>query len=135
MKKLFLLLFMVGAGFTSQAQAYSDAEINEKFVKDLYQLATEVDGMTDQVTAEGGVISIHKSSGTVSLARVRDESLPVNIEHYKFKLLTHNGKSIELKDGLTLNKVVDKFYDVLRRVKESSKEDNKELIMSIIEGL
>ena len=135
MKKLFLLLLMVVTGLTANAQAYSDAEINEKFVTDLYQLATEVSEMTDQVTAQGGIISIHKSAGTVSLARERDKSLPVNIEHYKFKLLISNGKSIELEDGLTLNKVVDKFYDVLRQVKETSKEDNKELIRNILNGL
>lgn len=135
MKKLFLLLFLISIGITANAQRYTDAEINEKFVKELYQLATEVGDMTDQVTANGGVISIHKSNGTVSLARERDKSLPVDIEHYKFKLLTSNGKSIALEDDLMLNKVVDKFFNVLSKVKESAKEDNNKQIQSIIDGL
>ncbi|WP_299902466.1 hypothetical protein [uncultured Aquimarina sp.] len=135
MKKLMLLLFLVGAGVTANAQRYTDAEINEKFVKELYQLATEVGEMTDQVTAEGGVISIHKSKGTVSLARERDKSLPVDIEHYKFKLLTSNGKSIALEDDLMLNKVVDKFFNVLTKVKEGAKQNSNAEIRAILDGL
>ena len=133
MKKLFLLLFMLGAGIATQAQTYSWQELHELHENELYPLAKDVAEITDKVIANGNVISIVKSTGTTSLVKELDKTVP--IEFYNYKLLTSTGRELKLTDPLMANKVVDKFFDVLRRVKESSKINDEKEIRAILESL
>ncbi len=133
MKKLFLLAFMLCAGLTTQAQTHNWAELSELYDTELYPLAKDVADITDKVIAHGNVISIVKSTGTTSLVKELDKSVP--IKFYNYKLLTSTGRELKLTDPLMANKVVDKFFDVLRRVKESSKTDDKKAIESILDSL
>ncbi|TSE07999.1 hypothetical protein [Aquimarina algiphila] len=136
MKKLFLLVLLLGAGLTTQAQRTDNSgqewsESNEEFTT-LYSLATEISKKTDRVIANENVISIVKENGTTSFQRKRDKSLPV--EFYDFILLTSTGRSIILNKGQT-GKVLDKFKNVLVKVKESLDKDNTKAIDNILEGL
>lgn len=133
MKKLFLLLFVLGAGLTIQAQQHSWADLSKLYDEELYPLAKDVSELTDKVIANGNVISIVKSNGTTSLVKELDKSVP--IEFFNYKLLTSTGRELKLSDPLMANKVVNKFFDVLRRVKESSKENNNQEIQNILESL
>ncbi|WP_438710765.1 hypothetical protein ACSTS3_18930 [Aquimarina muelleri] len=133
MKKLFLLAFVLCAGLTSQAQTHSWQELHELHENELYPLAKDVAEITDKVIANGNVISIVKSTGTTSLVKELDKTVP--IKFYNYKLLTSAGRQLALTDPLMANKVIDKFFDVLRRVKESSKSDNKKEIYEILESL
>lgn len=136
MKKLFLLLFVLGAGFTTQAQptdnsAQDWAESNEQFT-DLYSLATEIGKKTDKVIANGNVISIVKENGTTSFQRKRDLSVPV--EFYDFILLTSSGRQIYTNKGQT-GKILEKFKTVLDKVKASLDVDNTKAINDILNTL
>ncbi|WP_062053911.1 hypothetical protein [Aquimarina longa] len=136
MKKLFLLLFVLGAGLTAQAQPSDNsgqdwAESNAQFT-DLYSLATEISKKTDKVIANGNVISIVKENGTTSFQRKRDTSVPV--EFYDFILLTSTGRRIPLNKGQT-EKVIEKFQNVLNKVKESLDKDNTKAIDDILNTL
>ncbi len=133
MKKLFLLAFVLCAGLSVQAQQYTWAELNQLHTDELYPLAKDVAEITDRVIANGNVISIVKSTGTTSLVKELDKSVP--IEYYNYKLLTSTGRELKLTDPLMANKVVDKFFDVLRRVKENAKSNNEAEIRAILDGL
>ncbi len=133
MKKLFLLLFVLGAGLSVQAQTHNWAELSKLYDDELYPLAKDVADITDNVIANGNVISIVKSTGTTSLVKELDKSVP--IKFYNYKLLTSTGRELKLSDPLMANKVVDKFFDVLRRVKESSKSNDEKAIRDILESL
>ncbi|WP_025742479.1 hypothetical protein [Aquimarina pacifica] len=134
MKKLFLLVLLIGAGFTSQAQQHNSKELSELFSDELYPLAKDISEYTDKVIAYGNVVSIVKKTGTTSLAKKKIEG--ISIEAYSFSLLTSSGKEINLSnDVLLANKVMNKFFDVLRRVKDSMKEDNREEVENILNSL
>ena len=133
MKKLFLLAFVLCAGLSVQAQQYSWGELSKLHEEELYPLAKDVAEITDRVVANGNVISIVKSTGTTSLVKELDKSVP--IEFYNYKLLTSTGRELKLTDPLMANKVVDKFFDVLRRVKENAKANDEEEIRKILESL
>lgn len=133
MKKLFLLLFVLGAGLCVQAQQHSWADLDKIHEEELYPLAKDVAEITDKVIANGNVISIVKSSGTTSLVKERANDVPV--EFWNYKLLTSTGRELKLTDKLMANKVIDKFFDVLRRVKESAEQNNEDEIRKILETL
>ncbi len=136
MKKLFLLLFVLGTGLSMQAQATDNsaqdwAQSNEEFTE-IYSIATDLSKRTDRVIANGNVISIVKDTGTTSLQRKRDTSVPV--EFYDFILLTSTGRKIILNKGQTA-KVIDKFRTVLEKAKESLDVDNTRDINEILNNL
>ncbi|MEW7289788.1 hypothetical protein [Aquimarina sp. 2304DJ70-9] len=136
MKKLFLLLFVLGAGLSTQAQATDNlgqdwAESIEQYTE-LYSLATEISKRTDKVIANGNIISIIKDNGTTSFQRKRDQSVPV--EFYDFILLTSTGRKIPLNKGQT-EKVIEKFDVVLKKVKASIDVDNTKAIDDILNTL
>ncbi|TPN87624.1 hypothetical protein [Aquimarina algicola] len=134
MKKLFLLLFMLGAGLSVQAQQYNSKELSDLFSDELYPLAKDISEYTNKVIAYGNVISIVKKTGTTSLAKKKIEG--ISVEAHSFSLLTSSGKEINLNNDMLLaNKVVNKFFDVLRRVKESMKEDNRKEVEDILNSL
>ncbi|RZS99391.1 hypothetical protein [Aquimarina brevivitae] len=133
MKKLFLLLFVLSAGVSMQAQQNDWTELAKIYDEELYPLAKDVAEITDKVIANKSVISIVKSTGTTSIVKERANDVPV--EFYNYKLLTSAGREIKLTDQLMANKVVNKFFEVLRRVKESSKKDNKAEIEAILDSL
>ncbi|PKV48487.1 hypothetical protein ATE84_0486 [Aquimarina sp. MAR_2010_214] len=132
MKKLFLLLFVLGAGLSTQAQENNWQEVHELHRDKLYPLAKDVADMTDMVIANGNIISIVKDNGTTSLVKERAKDMPV--EYYNYKLITSNGRSINL-DLMMTNKVVDKFFDVLRRVKDNTKGNDAKEIRAILNSL
>ncbi len=136
MKKLFLLAFVLCAGFSVQAQATDNSgqDWSESIAQytDIYSLATEIGKRTDKVIANGNVISIVKDNGTTSFQRKRDMSVPV--EFYDFILLTSNGRRIPLNKGQT-EKVIEKFQVVLKKVKESLDVDNTKDIDNILNTL
>ncbi len=134
MKKLFLLAFVLCAGLSVHAQQYNSKELSELFSDELYPLAKDISEYTDKVIAHGNVISIVKKTGTTSLAKKKIEG--ISVEAYTFSLLTSTGREINLSnDQLLANKVVNKFFDVLRRVKESMKEDNRQEVEDILNAL
>ena len=131
MKKLVLLMFLLGAGSTAQAQIdWSEMVMRHS---DLYSLATDVGKKTDKVVVSDGVISLIRESGTVSFQKERDKTVPI-IEHYKYFLLTSTGRKIPL-DKMNTEKVIEKFQSVLLRVKESLKQDNTKEVESILNTL
>ncbi len=132
MKKLFLLLFILGAGLSVQAQK-DWSVLAEIFDEELYPLAKDVSEMTSQVIANGNIVSIIKKNGTTSIQKKQDTSVPV--KYFDYSLLTSTGRKIPLKDPMQAHKVIHKFLDVLRRVKENSKENNDDEIRKILEGL
>lgn len=131
MKKLFLLLFILGASMTSQAQ-YEWSKISAVFDEELYPLAKDVAEITNKVVAHGNVISIIKENGTTSFMKEQDKSVP--IDYFNYKLGTATGRVITL-DNMQAHKVMNKFLDVLKRVKESSQANNDAEIRGILEGL
>ena len=134
MKKLFLLLFVLGTGLSMQAQQYDSKELSNLFSDELYPLAKEISEYTDKVIAYGNVVSIVKKTGTTALAKKKLEG--ISVEAYSFSLITSTGKEISLNNDMLLaNKVVNKFFDVLRRVKENMKEDNREEVENILNSL
>ncbi|KZS39805.1 hypothetical protein AWE51_09145 [Aquimarina aggregata] len=136
MKKLFLLLFVLGASVTVQAQAtdnsFQDWSVSNAEFIELYELATEIGKETDKVVANDNVISIVRNSGTTSFQRALDKS--VTVEFYNFYLLTSQGQKINLNKGQT-EKVLGKFDVVLKKVKQSLTADNTKAIDSILEDL
>lgn len=133
MKKLFLLAFVLCAGLSVQAQTHTWGELSKLHEEELYPLAKDVAEITDKVIAHGNVISIVKSTGTTSLVKELDKSVPITF--YNYKLLTSTGRELKLTDPLMANKVVDKFFDVLRRVKENAKANDEEEIRKILDEL
>ncbi len=131
MKKLFLLAFVLCAGLSVQAQE-NWREQNRIFDEELYPLAKDVSEMTPKVIAHGNVVSIVKDNGTTSLQKKQDKSLPV--KYFDYFLLTSTGRQIHL-DKMQAHKVIDKFLNVLKRVKETSKEDNDAEVRAILNSL
>ena len=115
------------------AQQHDWTELAKIFDTELYPLAKDVAEITNMVTANNNVISIVKSSGTTSLVKERANDVPV--EFYNFKLLTSAGRELNMNDKLMANKVINKFFEVLKRVKESSQENNDEEIRAILDSL
>ncbi|WP_378186222.1 hypothetical protein ACE939_14015 [Aquimarina sp. W85] len=130
MKKLFLLVMVLGTALTSQAQ--EDWSVLNSVFDDVYSLATEVGKETDKVIAHGNVISIVKTTGTTSIQKKKDKSVPV--EFYDYFLLTSTGRQISLTK-MDTEKVIEKFQKVLNRVKSSLKEDNSKEVQSILNSL
>ncbi len=130
MKKLFLLLCILGSSLTTQAQE-DWSELSVMF-DDVYHIATEVSKESDKIKAHGNVISIEKNAGTTSIQKKRDKSVPV--EFYDYKLITSTGRQIAL-DKVYTEKLLAKFKSVLLKVKETLKEDNAKEIESILESL
>ncbi len=131
MKKLFLLAFVLCAGVSVQAQK-DWSKLDQIFKDELYPLAKDVSEITNKVTAQGNVISIIKENGTTSLVKEQDKSVP--IDYFNYKLLTSTGRQITL-DKMQAHKVVDKFLDVLKRVKEGAKENNDAEVRAILNSL
>lgn len=130
MKKLFLLVMVLGTSLTIQAQ--EDWSVLNTVFDDVYSLATEVGKETDKVIAHGNVISIVKTTGTTSIQKKKDKSVPV--EFYDYFLLTSTGRQITLTK-MDTEKVIEKFQKVLNRVKASLKEDNSKEVQSILNSL
>lgn len=132
MKKLFLLLFVLGAGLSVQAQV-TWAEMSKIYDEELYPLAKDVAEMTDKVIANGNVVSIVKDTGTTSIQKKKDNSVPV--DYYDYFLLTSAGRKIGPLEAMQAHKVVHKFLDVLKRVKENASQDNTREIEAILNSL
>ncbi len=130
MKKLALLLLVLCSGLATQAQ--EDWTILSEQYDTLYSLATEVGKETDKVIAHGNVISIVKNTGTTSVQKKRDNSVPV--EFYDYQLLTSTGRQIPL-DKMNTEKVIEKFQNVLVKVKASLKNDQRDEVEGILNSL
>ncbi|KAA1247322.1 hypothetical protein [Aquimarina sp. RZ0] len=135
MKKLFLLLLMVGAGFTTQAQINSkdtDWRVLKEEQEKLYSLATDISEMTDKVVAQDNTISFLLKSGTVSLETKKDNSKAK--EAYIYTLLTSQGRAIKLDKG-NASDVIDSFRSKLLILKEQLKANNGKEVDDILKGL
>ncbi|WP_378179572.1 hypothetical protein [Aquimarina sp. SS2-1] len=136
MKKLFLLLFMVGAGLTATAQVPNgkDTDWSQLYEeqKELYALASDISEITDKVTAQDNIISFVLKSGTISLETKKDNSKAK--EFYKYTLLTSSGKQIQLTKE-TASDVIDSFRSKLLILKEQLKANNGKEVDSILSEL
>ncbi|WP_298547323.1 hypothetical protein [uncultured Aquimarina sp.] len=132
MKKLFLLLLMVGAGSTIQAQ--EDWRDQKKIFDDVYSLATDLNAQTDKVTAQGSVISIQTGKGTISVERELDKSKPKELQHFYYNLLTSNGKSIRL-DKMNAERVIESFQSKLLKLKEELRVNQDADVENILKDL
>lgn len=117
MKKLFLLAFTLCAGLSVQAQADNWLQRAESFTE-LYELASELNDVTDNVVAQGSVVSVVKKDGTISIAQKLDPSKPKEKKFYTYTLLTSTGKSVPLNLQLS-ERVIESFYSKLLQLKES----------------
>lgn len=133
MKKLMLLLVMVGFGLTAQAQADNWVQRAESFTQ-LYSLATELNDLTDKVTAQGSVVSIATSKGTVSVEQKVDPSKPKDKKHFLYSLLTSNGKTVPL-DLQNSEKVIESFHLKLLQLKEKLRENHDADVENILNSL
>ncbi|AXT52209.1 hypothetical protein D1818_15690 [Aquimarina sp. BL5] len=133
MKKLFLLLLMVGAGFTGQAQQ-SWLDLQEKVFPDIYHLATELGKQTDKVVAKGSAISITTSKGTVTLEQRRDKTKPENVKHYEYFLLASSGKEIPLRQ-MNAHRTLEKFQLKLLQLKEALSENQDKDVEDLLDSL
>ncbi len=115
MKKLFLLLLMVGAGLTSQAQ--EDWTKMTEIFDQVYSLATDLNEQTSKVTAQGSVISIATGKGTISVERKLDPKKAKELKHYRYNLLTSAGKVVAL-DKMNAERVIETFQAKLLKLKE-----------------
>ncbi|MHA7056674.1 hypothetical protein ACWGOQ_0005600 [Aquimarina sp. M1] len=115
MKKLFLLLLMVGAGLTTQAQ--EDWKKLPVIFEQVYSLATDLNAQTEKVTAQGSVISIATGKGTISVEQKLDPKKAKELKHYQYTLLTSSGKSI-LLDKMNAERVIETFQSKLLKLKE-----------------
>ena len=132
MKKLFLLAIMLCAGLSVQAQK-EWGKLNKIFDEELYPLAKDVADITDKVIANGNVVSIVKDNGTTSIQKKQDTSVPV--KYFDYFLLTSTGRKIGPLENMQAHKVVHKFLDVLRRVKDETSIDNTKDIEKILNSL
>ncbi|MFD2563335.1 hypothetical protein [Aquimarina rubra] len=135
MKKLFLLLLMVGAGFISQAQDNGkDTDWSQLYEeqKELYALASDIGEITDKVTAQDNIISFVLKSGTISLETKKDKSKAKDF--YNYTLLTSAGKQIRLTKD-TASDVIDSFRSKLLILKEQLKANNGKEVDSILSEL
>lgn len=132
MKKLFLLLLMVGAGFTSQAQE-DWSKLTEIFDQ-VYSLATDLNEQTPKVTAQGSVISIETGKGTVSVERKLDPKKAKDLKHYQYSLLTSSGKVVVL-DKMNAERVVETFQAKLLKLKEELRVNQDADVENILNSL
>ncbi|GAA0713207.1 hypothetical protein GCM10009430_04650 [Aquimarina litoralis] len=133
MKKLMLLLFLVGAGVTTQAQQDTWAQRAESFTQ-LYSLATDLNKETDKVTAQGSVVSVVTGKGTISVEQVLDKSKPADLKAYKYNLLTSAGKMIPL-DLKNSEEVIEGFHRKLLNVKEQMRQNHDKEVGDILDSL
>ncbi len=132
MKKLFLLVFMLGVSVTSQAQE-DWSKLTEVF--DLvYSLATDLSEQTDKVTAASNVISIITGKGTVSVQKKLDKSKPKHLTHYQYHLLTTTGKDI-LLDKMNAERVIETFQAKLLELKTTLAENQDADVSKILDSL
>lgn len=132
MKKLFLLLFMLGITATSQAQ--EDWRVLTEVFDKVYSLATDLGEQTDKVTAHGNVISVITSNGTISVQKKLDKSVPKHLEHYRYTLLTSSGKSI-LLDKMNSERVIETFQAKLLELKTTLAENQDADVEKILDSL
>ena len=132
MKKLMLLLFLVGAGFTSQAQE-NWTKLTEVFDQ-VYSLATDLNAQTEKVTAQGSVISIVTGKGTVSVERKLDPKKAKELKHYKYNLLTSAGKVVQL-DKMNAERVIETFQAKLLKLKEELRVNQDADVENILNSL
>lgn len=132
MKKLMLLLFLVGAGFTSQAQE-DWSKLTEVFDQ-VYSLATDLNAQTEKVTAQGSVISIVTGKGTVSVERKLDPKKAKELKHYKYNLLTSAGKVVQL-DKMNAERVIETFQAKLLKLKEELRVNQDADVENILNSL
>ncbi|AXT57052.1 hypothetical protein D1815_15345 [Aquimarina sp. AD1] len=133
MKKLFLLLLMVGAGLTTQAQKTWE-QLGTEVFPDIYHVATELGKQTDKVVAKGSAISITTSKGTVTLEQRRDKTKPENIKHYEYFLLSSTGKEIPLRQ-MNAHRTLEKFQLKLLQLKESLAENQDKNVEELLDSL
>ncbi|MBQ0733989.1 hypothetical protein [Aquimarina celericrescens] len=117
MKKLFLLAFVLCAGFSVQAQEDTWKQRAESFTQ-LYALASELNDVTENVVAQGSVVSVVKKDGTISIEQKLDPSKPKEKKFYNYNLLTSTGKIVPL-DLKNSERVIESFYSKLLQLKES----------------
>ncbi|GAA4275278.1 hypothetical protein [Aquimarina mytili] len=132
MKKLFLLLFVLGASVTSQAQ--EDWSKQKEIFDRVYSLATDLGEQTDKVTAAGNVISIITSKGAVSVQKKLDKSKPKHLNHFEYHLLTTNGKDI-LLDKMNSERVIETFQAKLLELKTTLAENQDADVQNILDSL
>ncbi|UZO82152.1 hypothetical protein NBT05_06680 [Aquimarina sp. ERC-38] len=132
MKKTFLLLFMIGFGFTIQAQ--EDWKKLPEIYKDIYGLATELNRETDKVTAQSSIISIATDKGTVSLEERLDKTKPAELKFYQYYLLTSEGKQIHLQK-MNAKRVLESFQVKLLQVKDQLRENQDGDVEDILNSL
>lgn len=132
MKKIFLLLFMIGFGLTTQAQ--DDWKKLPEIYKDIYSLATELHKETDKVTAQSSIISIGTNKGTVSLEERLDKSKPAELKYYQYYLLTSEGKEIHLQK-MNAKRVLESFQMKLLQVKDQLRENQDGDVEDILNDL
>lgn len=132
MKKLFLLLFVLGAGLSIQAQ--EDWKDQQVIFDRVYSLATDLGEQTDKVTAHGNVISIITKKGTVSVQKKLDKSKPKHLSHYDYTLLTSVGKKIPL-DKMNSERVIETFQAKLLELKSTLAENQDADVESILGSL
>ncbi len=132
MKKLFLLLFLLGIGLVSQAQ--EEWTTLDEVQKQVYHLAKELNKETDKVVAQGNVISITTGKGTVSVEKKLDKSKPEEKQHFYYNLLTANGKVIRL-DKMNAERVLESFQSKLLKLKIELRENQDVEVESILNSL
>ncbi|MBW1295859.1 hypothetical protein [Aquimarina litoralis] len=135
MKKLMLLLFLVGAGVTTQAQ--EDWKQLPEIFERVYSLATDLNEQTNKVTAQGSVISITTAKGTISVEQKLDPKKAKELKHYQYTLLTSSGKSI-LLDKMNSERVIETFQAKLLKLKEELRvnqdADVEEILGNLFDG-
>lgn len=132
MKKVMLLLLVVGFGLTTQAQ--EDWKKLPEIYKDIYSIATELNKETDKVTAQSSIISIATSKGMVSLEERKDTSKPAELNHYQYYLLTSEGKEIQLQK-MNAKRVLESFQVKLLQLKDKLRENQDEDVENILNSL
>ncbi len=132
MKKLFLLLFVLGASVTSQAQ--EDWSKLTGIFDQVYSLATDLGEQTNKVVANGNVISIITAKGTVSVQKKLDKSKPKHLQHYEYTLMTSTGKAIPL-DKMNAERVIETFQAKLTELKTSLAENQDADVENILNSL
>ena len=132
MKKLFLLLFILGASVTSQAQ--EDWRVLTDVFDKVYTLATDLGEQTEKVTAHGNVISVITGKGTISVQKKLDTSVPKHLNHYQYHLLTTAGKNIKL-DKMNAERVIETFQAKLLKLKTSLAENQDADVEGILKDL
>jgi len=133
MKKLFLLAFVLCAGLSVQAQP-DDWQTRAQSFTQLYELASELNDVTDNVVAQGSVVSVVKKDGTISIQQKLDPSKPKEKKFYKYTLLTSAGKSIPLNLQLS-ERVIESFYSKLLQLKESMRVNHGADVDAILGNL